>query len=152
MSKKVRARVTHRFEAAAERVFDAWLDPEAVRGWMHPALAAMGLPAEVTEVAIEPRVGGRFALADRRAEGEARHEGTYLALERPTLLRFTWITDPSEQADPSVVTVVIRPEGSGSVVELEHEMDAAWKEWLPQTERGWRLMLEAIGELLAGRG
>ena len=31
-------RLSRRFDASAERVFDAWLDPEKVRKWFAPGL------------------------------------------------------------------------------------------------------------------
>jgi len=37
----------------------------------------------------------------------ARHWGTFLELERPQRIVFTWITDPSEEADPSVVRLTL---------------------------------------------
>lgn len=144
MSTRVQAKVVHHFSAPPERVFDAWLDPERVRGWLRAALVAMGLPGTITTVTIDPRVGGAFEFADLRPEGEARHWGTYLSLERPRSLSFTWITDPAEEASPSVVTVSITPEGSGCVVELVHDLPAQWKGYVERTEQGWSRMLAAI--------
>ena len=31
MSEKIQVEVSHRFKASAERVYDAWIDPEKVR-------------------------------------------------------------------------------------------------------------------------
>ena len=38
MNSRIEARVSHRFKAPAERVYDAWLDPAQVRAWMAAAL------------------------------------------------------------------------------------------------------------------
>ncbi len=59
------------------------------------------------------------------------------------------ITDKSEEADPSKVTLTIEKGGDGSIVTLTHEMAREWMEFVPQTERGWGRMLQAIDELLA---
>ncbi len=34
MTSKIEAKVTHRFKASADRVYDAWLDPQKGRLWM----------------------------------------------------------------------------------------------------------------------
>jgi hypothetical protein len=67
----VEARVSRRLSAPAERVFDAWLDPEAIRTWMASALRGVDLPGDVARVAVDPRVGGRFTFSDMRPGGEA---------------------------------------------------------------------------------
>jgi uncharacterized protein YndB with AHSA1/START domain len=56
----VSARVTRRFNASPEDVFDAWLDAGKVRQWFAPGLAELGLRT----------MGLNDAEADRRlAEG-----------------------------------------------------------------------------------
>ncbi|WP_240231145.1 SRPBCC family protein [Devosia lacusdianchii] len=154
MTDTIEAKVTHRFKASPERVYDAFLDPDTVRQWQVAWLQQSGLKGEITACEIDPVVGGKFLYADMREDGEARHWGTFKALHRPSKIAFTWITDPSEEDDPSVVTVIIEPEpnGSGAVVTLYHEMDAQWAEYIPQTEKGWTSMLLGIDEVLLHRG
>ena len=147
MSTRVQAVVTHRFQAPAERVFDAWLDPVLIREGLRSALFDMGLPGTITTVKVDPRVGGTFEFADQRPGVEARHWGTYLALERPRKVQFTWVTDPSEDEQSSIVTVSITRDGSGCRVELVHDMSAEWREYVERTQVGWSRMLAAIGEL-----
>ena len=54
----------------AERVFDAWLDPDTVRAWMQ--LLSFGWGAmDVRRVEIDARVGGRFTFSDMREGQEA---------------------------------------------------------------------------------
>src|SRR5689334_6090321 len=123
MSSKIEARVTHRFAASAERVYDAWLDPDKVRVWMASALQESGLTGEMKRTEIDVRVGGKFFFSDMRNGVEAKHWGTYLELERPRKIVFTWIVDPNDEADPSKVALSIVPDGTGCVATLVHEMD-----------------------------
>jgi uncharacterized protein YndB with AHSA1/START domain len=148
MKQQVQAKATHRFEAAPERVFDAWLDPGKVRVWMGAALREMGLPGDIRQVQIEPRVGGAFLFSDFRDGMEARHWGTYLEFERPHRLVFTWIVDKSEEAEPSRVTLTIQPDGRGSIATIVHEMDASWAAYVSRTEEGWTRMLRATDSTL----
>jgi len=144
MGEKIEAKVTHPFRASAERVYDAWLDPERVRLWLAAALKACGLAGDIRRVEIDPRVGGKFFFSDLREGKEARHWGTYLALQRPGKIVFTWITDESEESNPSQVTVSIVPQAQGCTATIVHEMDAEWKEYVERVESGWLRMLRAI--------
>jgi len=144
----VQAKVTHRFSASPERIYDAWLDPAKVRIWMSAALEEWGMSGEMKRVEIDARVGGKFFFSDMRDAGEANHWGTYLALERPRKIVFTWITDASQETDPSKVTITIEPDGSGSIATIEHEMPAEWASWVEKVEGGWSRMLRNIDALL----
>ena len=148
MGAKIEARVSHHFKASPERVYDAWLDPGLVRAWMAAALKSLGLAGDIRRVEIDARVGGKFFFSDIRDGNEARHWGTYLELERPRKIAFTWIVDESEEADPSTVTLSIEPEASGCVATIVHELDAAWAEYVARTESGWARMLSEVERLL----
>jgi uncharacterized protein YndB with AHSA1/START domain len=130
-----------------EQVYDAWLDPEKVRAWMAAALQSFGLPGDIRRVEIDPRVGGKFCFSDRRDATEAVHWGTYLELDRPRRMVFTWIVSPDEESDPSRVTLTIEPDGDGCVATIVHEMDAQWAEYVSRTSDGWNRMLRAIQSL-----
>jgi uncharacterized protein YndB with AHSA1/START domain len=150
MTDTIEARVEHRFASSAERVFDAWLDARSVREWMAVALKSFGLSGDIRRVEIDARVGGRFTFSDMREDGEALHWGTYLELDRPRRLVFTWFTsEEDEEAGSSRVTLTLAPDGEGCVATLVHRMDAAWVEWLPRVEAGWGRMLSAIEALHA---
>jgi uncharacterized protein YndB with AHSA1/START domain len=144
-TEKVKAKVSHRVTAPAERVYDAWLDPEKVRAWMS---IAMGAAADIKRIEIDARVGGTFFFSDMREGGEARHWGTYLALERPRTIVFTWITDANQEEDPSKVTITIEPDGNGCVATIVHEMGAEWASWVEKVEGGWSRMLGAVDAML----
>ena len=149
MSPKVEARVTHRCESSAERIYDAWLNPAKARHWLDAALTELGLAAEIRRIEIDARVGGSFFFSDMRDGTEAKHWGTYLELDRPRKIVFTWITDESEEDDPSKVTLAIEPDGQGCIASIVHEMNPSWVEYIPQTEKGWSSMLRAIDAVLA---
>lgn len=150
MADLIEARVTHRFRASAERVFDAWLDPTLARAWMERA--APGMPAfDVRRVEIDPRVGGRFTFSDMRAEGEAVHWGYYLEIDRPRKLVFSWFTSEEEEAEgTSVVTLTLRPLDTGCEATIVHRMDARWRDWTSRVEQGWGLMLGMVDRMLSG--
>jgi uncharacterized protein YndB with AHSA1/START domain len=139
------ARVTHRFDASPERVFDAWLDPVQVRRWFSPGLG------ELQRIETDPRVGGRFSFVDRRDGEDIDHIGEYLEIDRPNRLVFTWgIVGVGD--DTSTVTIEITPLDTGCVLTLTHEMDARWADYVDRTIHGWTIMLEAMDDVVEDNG
>jgi uncharacterized protein YndB with AHSA1/START domain len=126
-------------------VFDEWLDADGLLEWMCPR------PARVTRVELEPEVGGRL-LIDMADEGLVQQvRGTYLELDRPRRLSFTW--KPSiwdDSARDSVVTVTFEPHGDGQTlmtirhVLLRPDLGEAY-------EQGWAGVASQLGDRLATR-
>jgi uncharacterized protein YndB with AHSA1/START domain len=137
------ARVTHHFEVPAERVFDAWLDPELVQKWM----SASGSMKNLQRVEIDARVEGRFSFVDRRDGGDVDHVGRYLEIDRPRRLRFTWGII-GESVDQSTVTINLVPVNGGCELTLTHEMDPAWADYVDRTKGAWSKMLGGIASSL----
>ena len=136
----VNARVSRRFEASAEDVFDAWLDPELAREWFAPGLG------EMTRVEIDARVGGTFWLVQNRDGKLAEHTGEYLEIDRPRRLVFTWRTPPI--TDTSRVIIEIRPLQDGCELTVTHEMSAEWEPFIERAANAWAKMADAIARLL----
>src|SRR5687768_7548961 len=78
-------RVTRRFSAPAERVYDAWLDRERVCRWLFATPTG-----QMVRVEVEARVGGAFVITERRDGEDVEHAGTYLELVRPSRLMFAY--------------------------------------------------------------
>lgn len=141
-------KVTHDYKAPAERVFNAWVDPEAVRKWWSLIETASGT-LDIRRVEIDARLGGRYTFSDMRREGEAVHWGTYKVFDPGKKLAFTFFTsDEDEKEDNSTVTMDFFPTAEGCRVELTHEMDAKWMEYATQTSNGWSQMLKSIDRFL----
>ena len=141
----VRVEVTRCFEASAERVYDAWLQPQMIGRWMFgPSLR----DEEVLRLDVDARVGGAFSFLVRRQGTDIDHVGHYRVLERPTRLEFTWGI-LGQSVDESHVVIDIRPlAGGGCELRLTHEIPAAWASYAERTQAGWTLMLGALAEVL----
>jgi uncharacterized protein YndB with AHSA1/START domain len=145
MKPPTQAVVAHRFSCPAERVFDAWLDPEWIGRWMYgPAVR----DERVVRLGLEPRVGGKFSFVVDRQGVEVHHVGQYLELDRPGLLVFTWGTRAALPATSRVI-VEISPCADGCELTLTHVMAADGAAFAEKAAVAWRTMLGALGEALA---
>ena len=135
----VEIEVSRRIAAPPEKVFDAWLNAKGVGGWL------FATPDGVMEkVEVDPRVGGRFQVNERRGDDLAEHFGTYVEIDRPRRLAFDFAT--SFEETPTRVTVTIEPDGDGSLVTLRHE--GVWPEWEQKTRQGWTKILDGLARTL----
>jgi uncharacterized protein YndB with AHSA1/START domain len=145
----VTAKTEHHFaNLSADEVYAAWLDSAAVRVWMQRNLERTGRSARISEITIDPRVGGRYRFSDIDNEGQENPAwGYYRELVPGHRIVFTWFVDPAEEAeDNSTVTLELRPDGAGCVAIMSHEMDAQWSDYIEPTARAWKGMLESIEE------
>lgn len=138
------ARVTRRFGASPERVFEAWLDPEMIGAWMFgPAVR----DEEIVRIAVDARVGGSFSFVVRRQGDEVDHIGEYLELVPPRRLAFTWGVKQAA-TDMSRVSIDFLPMEPGCELTLVHELHPDWADYLGRTEAAWTKMLEALATRL----
>ena len=140
---KPTARVTRRFTAPAESVFNSWLDPVRVREWM----STSGAMKNLQRVEIDARVGGRFSFVDRREGNDIDHVGRYLELDRPRRLKFTWGI-AGESVDESFVAIDIVPTADGCELTLAHELTPAWADYVDRTKAAWTKMIDGIAATL----
>ena len=123
-----------------EEVFAAWLDPVSMRRWMRPG------DVDRATVEVDPRVGGKFRIVMHHAGRDDAHWGEYLAIEPPSRLSFTWISEYTN-LQPTVVTVELLEKNGGTEVVLTHRR-------LPLERReahrgGWSSILQKLEETLA---
>ncbi len=138
---RVTLRVSKRFNASAERVFDAWLDPAKAGKWLFATPTG-----EMVRVEIDARVGGSFTIVRRDGE-EVEHVGEYLEIDRPRRLVFTFGV-PKFSKEMTKVTIDIVPQGDGCALTLTHEN--VLPDWAGRTEQGWGMILGNLAAALEG--
>jgi uncharacterized protein YndB with AHSA1/START domain len=136
----VSVKVTRRFDTPAERVFDAWLDPAIAGQWLFATPTG-----QMVRVEIDARVGGAYAIVERRDGEDIEHVGEYLEIDRPRRLVFTLIV-PKFSEHPSVVRIEIVPRESGCELTLTHEN--VFPDYQTRTESGWGMLLGKLAETL----
>src|SRR5262245_4736722 len=104
-------RGTRRFDVSAERVFHAWRHAATLGRWLYATA-----DGEMLRVDVDPRVGGGYAIVERRPDGDAAHYGRYLEIDRPRRLVLTLALEA--EADGDRITVDIAAQGDGCVLTL----------------------------------
>ena len=137
---RVTVRVTRRFSAVPERVFDAWLDPAKAGRFLFATPTGT-----MVKVETDPRPGGAFTFVDRRDGVDVVHSGKYLTVERPSGLTFTFSV-PQFSADSTTVRIDIAPVDLGCVLTLSH--DGVYEDYAGRTESGWTTILNGLAEAL----
>src|SRR5262249_3185349 len=101
-----------RFRAAPEKVFSAWTDPEKLKRWMGPG------DVKPLRIEADARVGGRYRFVMRSPDGE-EHDvgGVYREVIPNKKLVFTWAWKSTPERE-SIVTVLISPDGDGSMLTI----------------------------------
>jgi len=135
--------VTRDFDAPAERVFDAWLDPRDAARFLFATPDGEMLTCE-----IDSRVGGRALIVERRPSGDAHHRMRFEVIDRPHRLVFLFAADPAEEGEWTRVSVAIAAKGSGCTLTLTHDMDPQWAAYEEQTRRGWTTILDSLARAI----
>ncbi len=114
-------RVTRRFDAPRDEVFDAWINPDVLRRWW---AADPSWDSPLAEV--DAREGGRYRLSMRDSASGATHTvvGEYTEINRPERLVYTWEWEggPEEMRGSEATQVVVefREAGEGTEVVITH--------------------------------
>lgn len=142
MTENSLVRVSRRYAASAERVFDAWLDPGLAGEFLF--VTATG---KMQRVEIDAKVGGHFLIVEKRPAGEAAHHGVFLEIDQPRRLVFAFSVEKFDPDAPRV-TIDIVPSGTGCELTLTQELPAAFAAYAERTQAGWTHILESLNQIL----
>jgi len=134
--------VGRRFDASAERVYDAFLNPAMVGRFMFASPTG-----RIVRCEIDARVGGAFVIIDRRDGEDVAHSGRYRELERPRRIVFTLLVEKYSK-DADKVTIDVAPLGKGCELTLTQEKTAKDAPHEDRAREGWADILDVAAELL----
>jgi uncharacterized protein YndB with AHSA1/START domain len=129
--------VKRRFKASPAKVFAAWTDPEKVKHWMGPGVSTPVLTEN------DARAGGRYRWVTRSANGDMHDVGgTYREVIANEKLVFTWAWASTPERE-SVVTVLLKPDGEGTLLTVIHE-ELFDDETRDRHQNGWNGALDKL--------
>ncbi len=114
-------RKTVRVAAAPARAFDIFANGTS-RWWLKNFSISL-TKSPIKDIILEPRAGGRWY--ERGEDGTECPWGQVLAWEPPSRLLLAWQINHEFKYDPALMTEVevrFTPDGSGTLVELEHRL------------------------------
>lgn len=128
-----RLSLTRSYAVAPEKVWRAWVEPEALMQWFGP-----GETGSVTLAEVDLRVGGRYHFVFHTPDGEDHDvSGVYQEVIEHRRLAFTWAWRSTPER-VSRVTIELRPIAAGTELSFlqEHFADVQARDaheggWLP---------------------
>jgi uncharacterized protein YndB with AHSA1/START domain len=138
----IKLHVDHTYNAPPSVIYDAWLNPQIAKRFLFATEQGHVVRAE-----INPRVGGRFLIVDRRLTGDACHSGIFLELRRPKHIVFSFSAEEHDH-NADRVDIDIEPLGDGSRLTLTHEMCAEWAAFEEKTRQGWKHVMVGLERVL----
>jgi uncharacterized protein YndB with AHSA1/START domain len=132
------------FKVPPQRVYDAILAPDMVARWMFGPLLR---EETILHINSDLRVGGSFSYKVCRGDTEIDHVGTFLDLDPPRRIVFTWGVIGESADEPSHVIIDITPTPEGCSVRLMHEMDEQWAAYVDRARGSWEKMLGVLATL-----
>lgn len=133
--------VKRRFGAPPAKVFSAWTDPEKIKRWFGPGAV------QCTHASFDLRVGGRFEIVATSPNGDNHNVGGVVREVVPNeKLVYTWAWKSTPERE-SLVTVLFKPDGDGTLLTLTHEQfsDADARD---RHQNGWNGALDKLEKFL----
>jgi uncharacterized protein YndB with AHSA1/START domain len=134
--------VRRRLRASAEQIFDLWTRPDLMVRWMSPYPGAVDC-----EASCDLRPGGAFSLVMSSEESVREVSGSYVQIDRPRKLVFTW-TGPLTNNVNTLVTVELNPRGDETELVLTHER-LPTQAILEGHTRGWGNILDHLADAVS---
>ena len=133
------------YPAPVEKVFRAWIDPEALKQWFGPSDEGKILVSETN-----PTVGGRYRIVMQMPSGEQHRVGcVYREIVPNEKLVFTWAWESTPERE-SLVTVQLKRADGGTDMTLTHEQffDEAARD---RHQHGWDGTMERLGRYVSAQ-
>lgn len=132
-----------RLDAPPAKVYAAWIDPQKIVQWFGRADAKPGSK----RAEIDARIGGRFRFHFNTDSEYYEVGGVYREMVPNERLVFSWAWHSTPERE-SQVTVLLKPDGDGTLLTLHHEQlfDQAARDG---HERGWLSTLDKLEKIIA---
>lgn len=131
--------VTRTIAAPAQKVFDAWLDPQMLARFIRP------MPGmEAPQVTNDPTEGGAFEIVMTTPNGDIPHAGLYKEITPHSRIVFTW--DSPFTAEGSTVTLDFAEANGVTDVTLTHVIFPS-EDSRDSHNTGWTQILDTLAEV-----
>jgi uncharacterized protein YndB with AHSA1/START domain len=136
--------IRRRIKATAEEIFDLWTRPDLMARWMSPFAGPVDCRAT-----CDLRPGGAYRLVMTSGTLGREVSGTYVQIDRPRKLVFTW-TGPLTNDVATLVTLQLLPDGDETDLVLTHERLPTPDMHVGHT-KGWSHILDHLADEISNR-
>jgi uncharacterized protein YndB with AHSA1/START domain len=127
-------KVERTIPAPPGEVFDAWLDPKIPGSPWHQHI----------KLIVNPEVDGLWYWL---AIGGTAHYGRFIEMERPSLVRHSWVSRNTLREE-STVTVTFREKGEGTLLTILHS-GLPNEDMARAHEKGWNAISDRFSSIFA---
>lgn len=138
-------KITRKFDAPAELVFDVWTTPEHVRNWW-------GWETDQMRVCeIDLRVGGSYRFVAGDGDREVAFRGVYQEIERPHRLVATEVYEPYPESESINTLTLEESDGVTTMtIVVAHDSEEARDATIASgMEKGLQHSLDRVDKVLA---
>ena len=132
-----------RLNGPPAKVYAAWTDPQKIIRWFGRADAK----PNSFQAEVDARVGGRYRISFSTDREYYEVGGVYREVVPNERLVFSWAWHSTPERE-SLVTVLLKPDGAGTLLTFHHEQfaDATARD---NHQRGWTELLGRLENYLA---
>lgn len=126
-------RMSHRFNASPEQVYDAWTQPEILAKWWGPE------GSTCPEAELDLREGGQWRTVMAHADGRTNEcSGQYRLLDRPNrlVMSWSWKQEDGSQGHETEIDITFETSGTGTLMTFVQKVFAE-AEHRNMHEMGW---------------
>lgn len=137
-------RLVRHYPVSAERVWDAWTDPQALSLWF--GASATGITA-TTHAELDLRPGGQYSIRFNSPDGSSNEvAGVYHEVTPPSRLVFSWAFHSTPER-VSRISINLAPVAGGTELTFVHDrfFDQQARD---NHQRGWTLFFTQLDRLL----
>jgi uncharacterized protein YndB with AHSA1/START domain len=132
--KTVDVTVSRTIRAAADDLFDVWLDPKSPGGLWYGTARAI----------VNPAVDGLFYHCVEHEGRSWPHYGRFIRLDRGRVIEHTWVSEATRGIE-TVVTVTFAPRNGSTEITLHHA-NVPDDDMGRGHEAGWTWYLSVLGQ------
>jgi uncharacterized protein YndB with AHSA1/START domain len=146
-NKEIQLNAEKEFPVPVERLYQAWIDPEALKQWWHP----MGNQLQRAQTKPEKGSKVEYVFANDQGDHSFTINGTYKEVEEGKKLAYTWnwqVPDAAVGNSEFLLTVVFSPAGNGSRIAVT-QANFKDEEAVQPHHEGWEKGLNDLHRFLS---
>ena len=134
--------INRNIKAPQKHVFEAWIKPETIKGFMFPMPGT-----SISKASVDAKEGGEYSIVMTVGENNIPIHGKYNKVKKFQELEFTWLSDHVGQN--SLINLMFTPISDNETSLTLRHIGFEDKQQKENHEGGWNAILNNLEELVA---